>query len=70
MNKTLIKEQKVYRVDTEQEAKELIAEFSTSQFTNAYKLVKGIYEYKTKKVKGEIVDEWYIVTVNLSYEVE
>lgn len=70
MKKFLIKEVKTYRVDSEIDAKELIDDFSNKQFNNGYKFVKGTYEYKNKKTKGEIIDEWYIVTVSLSYEVE
>lgn len=70
MNKFLLKEQKVYQVDSEEDGKKLIEEFSAGQFTNGYKLVKSACDYKNKKVKGEIVEEWYLVTVTLSYEVE
>lgn len=62
----LIKETLVYKVSTEQEADSLIEKFTNDQ--SNYKLTKSEKVYKTKKSKGEIIDEWYIVTITKNYE--
>lgn len=70
MRKILLSKVEEIQVDTEQDAKQLIEEYSTKQFQEGYRVVDSRYKYRNKKVKGEIVEEWYIVTVKLSYEVE
>lgn len=59
----LQKETFVFKVDTEAEATALIEEQK--------QLSKGVVsykaDYKTKMSKGEIIDEWYIVTVTHDY---
>lgn len=62
----LIKETLVYKVSNEQEADSLIEKFTNDQ--NGYKLTKSEKTYKTKKSKGEIIDEWYLVTITKAYE--
>lgn len=61
----LQKETKVFKVHTEDAAAELINKFKEeSQGMVTYKT-----DYKTKKSKGEIVDDWYIVTITQDYTV-
>lgn len=61
----LQKETKVFKVHTEDAAVELINKFKEeSQGMVTYKT-----DYKTKKSKGEIVDDWYIVTITQDYTV-
>ena len=61
----LQKETKVFKVHTEDAAVELINKFKAeSQGMVTYKT-----DYKTKKSKGEIVDDWYIVTITQDYTV-
>lgn len=60
MAKYLIKTEETYRVDTEEEAKALIED---AKVDGAGDLVKYNCEYHDKKVKGEIVDTWYRVTL-------
>ena len=61
----LQKETKVFKVHTEDAAVELINKFKKeSQGMVTYKT-----DYKTKKSKGEIVDDWYIVTITQDYTV-
>lgn len=60
MSKYLCQTQEIYRVGSEAEAAKLIEEAkSDKQFT----LLKSSTEYKTTKAKGEIVDEFYKVTL-------
>lgn len=56
-----------YRADTEMEAKDFLEDMRTGAGAGGYVLKKSGYEYKTKKAKGEIVDEAYIVTVIKQY---
>jgi hypothetical protein len=63
--RALLKETKEIRVESEASAMELIEEERENP--------KGIVEFKTahktKKSKGEIVEEWYIVTVTRKYTI-
>jgi hypothetical protein len=58
---------KIFKVDTELQAMQLIKDFQDLQQEQGYKVGKGDYTYKTKKQKGEIIDDWYIVTIQLNY---
>ena len=49
-----------YRVDSESEAKAFIEE---QKQNNAYSMKKYSSELKERKQKGEIVDQWYQVTL-------
>jgi len=60
----LIKETKTYEVNTKPEAEDKIKEVEeASNGTVTYKL-----SYKTKKVKGEIADEWYLIEITQAYD--
>ena len=60
MSKFLVSTTEVFRVETDEEAKNLIEEAKTSSM---FELGKYSSEFKVKKQKGEIVDEWYKVTL-------
>lgn len=59
-----IKDSETYRVDSEEEAMQLIEDMK-SNFT----VTKASYVMKTKKSKGEIIDMWYQVSIERAYEV-
>lgn len=59
----LLKQTFTYKVDTEADAVALIeSEKAKSRGLVTYKTA-----YKTKTVKGEIVDSWYVVDVTHDY---
>lgn len=60
MNKYLVSATEVYRVDNEKSAAALIDE---AKAETKYILAKYSSVKKEKKAKGEIVDEWYQVTL-------
>ncbi len=60
MSKFLVSTTEVFRVDTDEEAKGLIEEAKRSSM---FELGKYSSEFKVKKQKGEIIDEWYKVTL-------
>ncbi len=60
MSKFLVSTTEVFRVDTDEEAKGLIEEAKNSAM---FELGKYSSEFKVKKVKGEVVDDWYKVTL-------
>ena len=60
MSKYLVSTTEVYRVDSEAEAKELIEQ---AKVAPEYGLAKYTSEYKERKQKGDIVDEYYKVTL-------
>lgn len=67
---SLLKDTQVFQADTEQEAQQLIEDCTKAQYTKGYKLTNSGSKYKNKKVKGEIVSEWYEVTLTRSYDTE
>lgn len=60
MNKYLVSATEVYRVDNEESAAALIDE---AKAETKYILAKYSSVKKEKRAKGEIVDEWYQVTL-------
>ena len=70
MNAILLKDAKTYRVNTDEQARTLIEDCAKNQFNEGYKLTNHTSKYRNKKVKGEIVEEWYEVTLTRSYDVE
>lgn len=60
MNKYLVSATEVYRVDNEESVVALIDE---AKAETKYILAKYSSVKKEKKAKGEIVDEWYQVTL-------
>ena len=63
----LLKTTDVYRVETEEDAMNLIQEFKDNQITNGYTVTKSGYVLKTKKSKGEVIESWFIATVERSF---
>lgn len=66
--KELIKKTETYRVDTEDEAIDMIQDFRNKASID-YEVTKATYVKKQKKQKGEIVDEWVIAEITFNYEV-
>ena len=64
MAKYLVKAVETWRVDSEETAKSLIEDAKKS---NDFDLSKYSSEYKCKKVKGEIEEEWYRVTLTKDF---
>lgn len=52
-----------YSVDSEVKAKDMIEAFRAQAEEKGYTVKKAGYEYKTKKAKGEIIDERWVVSV-------
>ena len=65
--KQLLKITDVYRVETEEDAMNLIQKFKDNQNTEGYTVTKSGYVLKTKKSKGEIIESWFIDTVERSF---
>lgn len=65
----LIKETKVWRVENEETAVELIQEWKDKATEGCYTVEKSGYVMKTKKSKGVITEVSFLVTVQISYEV-
>ena len=51
-----------YRAYTEEEAKEFVESVRKKALEGGYIVKKNGYEYKTKKSKGEVIDEAWICT--------
>lgn len=56
-----------YRAYSEEEAKDFLEKIKAEAAANGYTVKKNGYEYKTKKAKGEIVDEAWICTCTKIY---
>ena len=59
----LIEQTEKYVADSEQEAIGLIEHFRQDAAEKGYVLGKGSYTYRTKKAKGEIIGEAWVVTI-------
>lgn len=64
----LIKESQTFRVDTEAQAMELIEDAKEKQNTGGYTVKESKYQLKQKKAKGEVIDEFFLVTITKSFE--
>jgi len=51
------------KVNSEDLAKETIEAYRKDALEKGYTIKKAGYEYKTKKAKGEIIDEKWVVSV-------
>jgi hypothetical protein len=65
-----MKETKVYRADTEDQAINFINHEKEHAGSNGVTITKSGYAMKTKKSKGEIIAECYICTIEYTYDVE
>lgn len=69
-NYPVLRDTVMIKVPTEEQAVQLIEEFKQKQGEEGYIISKSGYVLKTKKAKGEIVDQWYVVTCQKDYEDE
>ena len=60
---TLLENTLKYYARSEEEAKEAIENFRQNASKEGYLIKKAGYEYKTKKAKGEIIGEAWVVSV-------
>lgn len=69
--KQLKTETLIFKVDSEQLAMDTIEQYKDNQTTEEYTLTKYNTTYKSKKDRktGEIVDEYWLVSVTKEYEV-
>ena len=67
MAKYLIRTVETFRVDSEDEAKRFVEE---QRQDNRYTLAKQSIEYRERKVKGEVEDSWYRVTLTKVFNEE
>ena len=65
MKKLTIKEE--YRADSEEEAIQALKDYRDNQSAQGYMLGANGYKYKSRKSKGEIVSEAWIVTATKIY---
>lgn len=63
--KYLIETTEVYRVDTEDEVTKLIEDAKKKSTVS-----KCNYTHKEKKLKGEVVDEWFKVSITKKWDNE
>ena len=61
----LIETTEIYRVDSEDEAKELIEGAKCTSTVAKYSCI-----YKEKKAKGEVIDSWYRVSITKKWDDE
>lgn len=59
----LLKVTEEYRAESELEAKELMETIRNEASTKGYSVGASGYTYKSKKPKGEIIDEAWIVKI-------
>lgn len=69
MNLPLISETQKYRAETESEAYSFIEEQKNLSLKDNFELKKYTCERKEKKAKGEVIDEYYYVTLVKNYDI-
>ncbi len=62
-----LKEKLTFRCETEDEAKALIERYKQDGRTNGYEVNKVSYQYKEKKLKGEVADSCWQTDLELIY---
>ena len=69
--KQLKTETLIFKVDSEQLAMDTIEKYKNDQIADGYTLTKYNTTYKSKKDRktGEIIDEYWLVSVTKEYEV-
>ena len=68
INMKRLKVTEEYRAYSEQEAIDALNEARAKQNTEGYTLGANGYKYKTKKAKGEIIAEAWIVSITKVYD--
>lgn len=53
-----------FRASSEDGAKDMIEKYRLNAEQKGYRIKKAGYEYKSKKAKGEIIAECWIVTID------
>ena len=71
MAKIMTKKTEVYRVDTEEEAADIVQAYKDRAINEGYTVSKTKVDYKSKKDRktGDITDEWWMVEVTVAYEI-
>lgn len=64
---TLIAETKKYTVNEEMEAIDLINSYRTRAIEGEFEMASAKYTKKEKKSKGEVVDTWFVVSIEVKY---
>ena len=65
------KKTETFRVDSEEQATNLVEDFKSQAMSEGSSVIKTKIDYKSKKDRktGEIVEEWWIVEITISYEI-
>lgn len=67
--RSLVRTTDIFKVDTESEAVTLVQEYKDNASSEGYDLTKYESKYRNKKTKGEIVEEWYQVTLQKDFDI-
>lgn len=59
----LLKQTEEFRANSEEEAKTLMEKYREEAAEKGYTIGASGYTYKTKKAKGEIIDEAWVVKI-------
>lgn len=62
-----LKEKLTFRCETEDEAKVLIERYKQDGRENGYDINKVCYQYKEKKIKGQVADSCFLTEIELVY---
>lgn len=68
---TTTKMMKTHRTDTEHEAESVVEDYKNRAAQEGYTVSKTKVDYKTKKDRktGDIIEEWWVVEITVSYDV-
>lgn len=66
----LMKKTETYRVETEDQAMKMIEDYRQSAREDIFEVKTAKYVKKEKKQKGEVIDSFFLVTIELVYDYE
>ena len=73
MASIMTKKTETFRVDSEEEATEIIEDYKSRSIVGGYTVAKTKVDYKTRKArsgenKGQIEEEWWMVEITVTYD--
>lgn len=61
----LLKETKEFKAETEAEAKAIVEKFQADGLEKGFSVIKWSADYKTKKSKGEIIADGWLLKITI-----
>ena len=56
-----------FRVETEDEARAMVDKYQQEGFNKGFSITKWSADFKTKKAKGEVIDQGYLLKITSQF---